>query len=957
MPSTPGGLAIAGSTADSISIGWLGSTDNVGVLAYEVWRDGIRIQVIPANKTTFSDTALVAGRAYVYSVRAMDAAGNASAFSVEINVRTQAAGTTLDSTAPSVPSALILNASGPNSLGISWAPSSDNTGVVRYDVYQGTTLIASTAQTSIVLTSLTAGTSYAITVRAVDATGNLSAPSAVLQVSTAAAAAGTPAVTVPPSPVPTPSPTPTPTPSSTVSMPLEILGAPGTTVAAVVPVSSTSATKLSVKAHRLAWREDGEFAMKFNGSVRPGSKGSVRLNGGPWLGLSNQTVTCNAHEQAYGCLNGTYSTVRFTVQVSALGAPGIQTGNNTLEFRFDATDGVSSGWRVLAFDLQNASGVSTIPPGTFVDENPDTWTPPLNTPADIAAGKALWETAPLTDLGFSNSRHAINGKCGSCHARDAYDLKYFNYSNKSIEVRSVFHGLTATQGKQIASYIRSLDAKLPSGTAIAQAGRPWNPPYQPGPGLDSKPVELWSAGAGLGAVLESDSQMKATMFTGGSYDAAKLGATGFLNPRETPQAIQLVDWNAWLPTLALEDMVSDPSKVVPFAGNTAPPDNQQNPLDMLKVATQWLESYRFTGMESTTEPFFRNHGLFLVHRWGTSKWPNANPGMPGNPFSPSDPVARSRQALAFNAWYAIRMWELMKKYKLEEISSRSGLNVAETVTDPVKGTVNTGSPTRGIPANHRSWPMPHRTLFELAPHFMGPSGPDYEKAIYPGGANFVFSKPGEYLTTAWYSLEQIVNGGWRSGAQGIDWNYHPQHLGGMHRGGTGFYSDGPMHPYRWAWSVIWLYQTRPTDWAPNYFAGCTCGFMQRQIGMGLDVPFMDEAEAAGQLTLADRKQLQEVLALAFLGTVERYTPSQWSRRTVNDAAHLDASNFETVDYVATFNVANSYDLPERGYQADAYYDRIRTLKLRGYLTASTLNRLVDWGATIWPKGTWALLRP
>ena len=48
-------------------------------------------------------------------------------------------------------------------------------------------------------------------------------------------------------------------------------------------------------------------------------------------------------------------------------------------------------------------------------------------------------------------------------------------------------------------------------------------------------------------------------------------------------------------------------------------------------------------------------------------------------------------------------------------------------------------------------------------------------------------------------------------------------------------------------SIIWLYQTRPTDWAPNYFAGCTCGFMQRQIGMGLDVPFMDEAEAAGQL--------------------------------------------------------------------------------------------------------------
>jgi hypothetical protein len=232
---------------------------------------------------------------------------------------------------------------------------------------------------------------------------------------------------------------------------------------------------------------------------------------------------------------------------------------------------------------------------------------------------------------------------------------------------------------------------------------------------------------------------------------------------------------------------------------------------------------------------------------------------------------------------------------------------------------------------------------------MGPNAPEY--------GNFVFSKPGEYLTTAWYTLEQIVNGGWRSGSAGIDWNYHPQHLAGMHWGGTGYYKDGPMHPYRWAWSIIWLYQTRPTDWAPNYFAGCTCGFMQRQIGLGLDVPFMDEAEAAGQLTAAERKQLQEALALAFLGTVERYTPSQWTRRVADEDRYLDSSTFETVNFVANYNPAHAYDLPERGYQADAYYLRIKTLKDRGYVTASTLNRLVNWGASVWPKGNWAVLRP
>ena len=743
-----------------------------------------------------------------------------------------------------------------------------------------------------------------------------------------------------------------------VLMPLEVLGDPGTIVSATVNITGSPAnvTQLWIKAHRVNWREDGEFALKFNGNVRPGSKGSVRLNGGPWVPLTNSTVTCNAHELAYGCLNGTYSTVRFTVPASVLGAPGVKTGSNTLDFKFDATDGISSGWRVLAFELQNAAGISVIPADTFVQDNPDNWSPPLNTPADIAAGKTLWESAPLTDLGFANTRHAIHGKCGSCHTYDGYDLKYFNYSNKSIEVRSVFHGLTPTQGKQIASYIRTLDAKLPNGVTIGQAGRPWNPPYQPGPGLDAKPVELWSAGAGLEAVLQSDSQMKAYMFPNGEYKAAILGATGFLNPRETPQAIQLVDWNGWLPTMALEDMVKYPNLVVPYAGDTPPADDAKTPLDWLKVATQWLENYRYTGME--TDDWFRRHGMFLIHAWGQSRW--RGNGMPGTPLTPPDALARARQGLAFGSWYAIRMWDMMKRYKLEEFSSRTGLNLANTVTDLERGTVNTGSTTRGIPANFRSWPMEQRSVFELAPHFMGPGG-----VAGSGDPNsFVFTKPGEYLTTVWYSLEQIVNGGWRSGSAGIDWNYHPQHLGGMHHGGTGFYNDGPMHPYRLAWSVIWLYQTRPTDWAPNYFAGCTCGFMQRQIGWGLGIPFMNEAEAAGLMTLADRKQLQEALALAFLGTVERYTPNQWTRRLVNDNAHLDSSNFETVDYVAHYNPLWNYDLAGQGYMADAYYLDIKNLKEKGYLTPDTLNRLVNWGASIWPakypgKSTteWELLRP
>ncbi len=492
-------------------------------------------------------------------------------------------------------------------------------------------------------------------------------------------------------------------PSITV-LPVEVLaGVPGLIEPATILMqgSPSSASYLWLKTHRLTWREDGEFAMKFNGSVRPGSKGSVRLNGGPWVQLmnGNTAVSCEDHEAAYGCLNGTYMTVRIRVAINALGSPGLKTGNNTLEFRFDATDGVSSGWRVLAMDVRNANG-QTLLTDNFVQDNPDDWQPPLNNPSDIAAGDTLWSTGALTDSGQT----PINGKCASCHESEAYDLKYFNYSNKSIIARSMFHGLSEQQGKQIASYVRSLDSRLPQGVKISEAGRPWNPPYQPGPGLDSKPVELWAAGAGVDAVLENDSMMKEFMFPNGNYDPAKLGATGFLNPRETPHAIQLIDWNGWLPTMALEDMVKYPNLMVPYAGDTPPAEDAQTPLDRLKAATQWLENYRYTGME--TDDWFRRHGMFLIHAWGQSRW--RGNGMPGTPLTPTEPLARSRQGLAFGSWYAIRMWEMMKKYKLEEFSSRTNLNLANTVTDLERGTVNTGSTTRGIPANFRAWPMQHR---------------------------------------------------------------------------------------------------------------------------------------------------------------------------------------------------------------------------------------------------------
>jgi hypothetical protein len=91
-----------------------------------------------------------------------------------------------DTTAPSTPAGLISSALTQTSLTLSWSAATDNVGVSGYRVYRDGALVASPATTSASITGLSASTSYAFTVAALDAAGNASAQSAPLSVTTSA---------------------------------------------------------------------------------------------------------------------------------------------------------------------------------------------------------------------------------------------------------------------------------------------------------------------------------------------------------------------------------------------------------------------------------------------------------------------------------------------------------------------------------------------------------------------------------------------------------------------------------------------------------------------------------------------------------------------------------------------------------------------------------------------------
>src|SRR2546421_102197 len=170
-------------SATQINLAWTSAADNVGVTGYGVERcQGAACsnfaQIAAPTTLAFNDTGLTASTSYSYRVRATDAAGNLSTFSLTVTTTTMA---TPDTTPPSSPTNLTATAASATQINLSWTVSTDNVGVTGYGVErcQGAACsnfaqIAAPTTSAFNDTGLTASTSYSYRVRATDAAGNLS---------------------------------------------------------------------------------------------------------------------------------------------------------------------------------------------------------------------------------------------------------------------------------------------------------------------------------------------------------------------------------------------------------------------------------------------------------------------------------------------------------------------------------------------------------------------------------------------------------------------------------------------------------------------------------------------------------------------------------------------------------------------------------------------------------------
>jgi len=692
---------------------------------------------------------------------------------------------------------------------------------------------------------------------------------------------------------------------------------PQTEVVSVdVPLSANAAEKLYLQIHNI----------RFGGQV------SVSVNGATWKHLYNHNVELYHEEEAFDGIGGIFPTIRMDVPLE----PGdVVTGQeNTISFRLNGTDGVTTAIRVLDFNFKDALGDFLLSADQFIDEDPSAWTAPSHDSEAIDAGRALWRDGVL--LNDSISQVQINANCMSCHFEDGSDLKYFNYSNKTIIDRSRFHGLSYKEGEQIASYIRTRDTIAP--------GRPWNPPFQPGANVDPKPSDSttvqaekaasWLAGAGIEAVTDVNQQdLFDAIFPEGSGNgdvADLMDHANLLNLRELPLPVMMPDWNMWLPDHAPEDMWDHGLMLDDY--NTGHRLSYLNGTRLVDGPYLVFEVFKNTLETETVASLTANNQLdetITNFNKGIKNWFGGIKRLGRNNLSGDTAVSLARKPefdragvlQSLTRWTAIRVVEVMRNYDLEDkhddVVERRKLYprfTPEVLNIPSSTTLS--------------------NVFSIAPHII-----TYNNANFPGQEE----RTGKFESNQWYLLSLILNAGTSSIIRDnvpLDWAYTKNHLiDAQDRSGMN------MSLVRLAFQVKML-QTNRTGVgidqggftqrtnAPNFFYSSQ--FLERDMYRGGLNEYQD-----GLWEVAFEEFLYEWLYI-----LESYSVDTVRRDDGNADRHtLEKSDFVPVPWVA--NTSGKYFAMPSEVTATALY-RLLPLVHKDGINEALLIDFQEWCKKAWP---------
>lgn len=685
-------------------------------------------------------------------------------------------------------------------------------------------------------------------------------------------------------------------------LPVEVMGLPPHTEVVTLELSGGNSERLRLEAmvHNVSYRD----------------KARIRVNGGSWITLWNDVPEVDVAEpdKSYGGFGGGFSTVRFSLNEPVI---DLVAGQNTVEFQYfyKHPEHATAGYRVVRINILDEDGNPLIPEEAFVDDDPGLWTPPLDNPTDIAAGEAIWRTAEL----------GMAAKCKDCHTDDGRDLKYFNVSNKTIIEQCVKSGFTELEGKQVASYIRSLPFDAPS------QARPWNPPYQPGPGTDSRPVFEWAAGAGLDWVLSSDKEMLPYLFGAASQEEIDTvtDIRTDLNLREMPVAVQFPDWIHWIPRTHPKDVFGEDWWETE-KGEKQVTQNWRNPHQAYHyLRNQFINDdlANSPDLVNVVDNQFQRNVLWWIgdarsgHPWTDKEGKNLDRAI-------SRGFTAAEAKLHVSRWRAVKLWELFHTYDAE---------------DKAGGIIPT--------AEYYQWPTNRFAVFQIAAHFIGDDR---------GTSAFLWEdlNVGTYFSSIWYQLQMVLNSGMRSGSAvaPVDWAYNFYHVNRLGE------RTGVHEPLRLVQNLIKCYQQRDRSGEP----------ISKEVWSMREVsPWRLYSDFKGDQTtynLLDtyghgkelRLRILRSLLNEFVDRSNEYAPMDWprtSQRVLNadNWYRLESSSYipiEEPDQVTKFEIFSNQGAGD-AIEADALYRMIPKLSEIG-LEPSYVQELADWCASVWPLVDWSM---
>lgn len=739
-----------------------------------------------------------------------------------------------------------------------------------------------------------------------------------------------------------------------ILLPVEVLGDEGTIESRTLTLTAEQVARID----RL-WLQINNIGYE--------NKASVKINSGGWTDLNHAVVEIQSPEKERGGMaHGGHSTIRFSLPIS-----GFVAGSNTIQFRFNTSDAISNGYRVVRFNLWDNTKAKILPESDFVEDDPMTWKSPYydtvneEEPADladkIALGKNYWYNANLVSnylqpgekgfwYGYELPGQApINAKCASCHTQDGRDLEIFAYSNKSIIERSKFHMLTEEEGKLIATYIRSLSDEHDN---VGRYGRPWNPPYQPGPEIANRPIEQWAAGAGLDAVLEKDSDMLPYMFPNG-VDQAKVydrfDSDKMVDRTILPIAIQFPDWKHWLPMVHPMDAYTKDdywNNPLPFAGNQSNIHPKQGYIDF----RNYLEAMPPVNRDPS-DLMQKNRDFWYHYRFFLAQRHDGDSSLAGHWREPNgwatqklaDGIPREFAATSLARLMGVQFFEIMNEFDLQD--------KAHWFVDPVDQ------------PGDRQWFGENYQIFEIPPHFQACVS-EAELPINDGydiTGNCLFfhgqsEETGAFESTNWYHLQLIVNGG--NGMvkhnSPMDYNYHPDFI--MKASGT----SGVYEPLRYYHSLNAMYQFRSWTGGPNpndgrgfrirvqgpwHIIGRTDSNQLNGFSPSVWPTFLDRVEQ-GMSRWVLNAQLRQ-----FLTEVQKpgNDLANWNRTANGGSNELDAESKTTAQLIDMTNYVGLY------YWADKMYYLFPEFKKLG-VDCQILEEMLDWSEEAWPNIDWSPFR-